>query len=93
MASIEVRRGNDAAGYFRRIKITLDGVTVVRLRPGKSATVTLPSGVHQLGGAMDWVRSEDILVNADTDDGTAYEFSLPFSFDGLKRKGLKARRL
>ena len=93
MASIEVRRGNDAAGYFRRIKITLDGAPVARLRPGKSATVALPPGVHQLGGAMDWVRSEDITVEADSDDGAAYEFSLPFSSDGLKRRGLKARRL
>lgn len=64
MASIEVRRGNDAAGYFRRIKITLDGATVVRLRPGKSATLTLPPGVHRLGGAMDWVTSGDFTVNA-----------------------------
>lgn len=35
---------------------------------GKSATIFVPSGVHEMQGRMDWVLTEPVAVNGDADD-------------------------
>lgn len=93
VAVIEVRRAKDVAGRFRRVTILLDGARVAGLRPGENASVTVPAGIHNLQARMDWVKSPTIAVDDTVDAGAIFEFSLHFSFNGLRSDGMHAHRV
>lgn len=67
MPTLLLRREQDGAGVFRKMKVTLDGEVVARLRPGAQVEVDVPPGPHGVQARMDWASSEVVQVTSDGD--------------------------
>lgn len=79
MATLIVRRPNDMAGRFRRLKVFVDGQKTVGLRPNKEVSLDMPPGGHEVSARMDWARSPGLEVILSDTTPTTIEVSLPFA--------------
>jgi hypothetical protein len=74
-ATIKVSRPRDAGARLRRLHVTVDGRRVVALRPGQSATVTVPAGRRTIQATMDWIASRPLTVELEEGSTAAVEAS------------------
>jgi hypothetical protein len=75
MAVLTITRASDSAGLLRRMKVQVDGVTVARLRPSRTATVEVGPGPHVVQARMDWCSSPTVMVESDARIVVEYPFS------------------
>jgi hypothetical protein len=59
-ARITVERAKDYVGVFRAYWLVIDGAKVGRVKRGKSLTVDVEPGQHELHLALDWTRSPSL---------------------------------
>lgn len=79
MGTLIIRRPNDGGGYFRRLKVYIDGTEVAGLRPNETHTVEIADGVHEVRVRMDWVTCDPLSVEVTEGEAVTVEVSLPFS--------------
>ena len=79
MTGLVLERKRDGVGVFRRVKVTVDGEVVARLRPGARVEVDVTPGPHRVQAHMDWISSEEVQVAPERDERptvlVAYGFS------------------
>jgi hypothetical protein len=59
-ARITVGRVKDYVGVFRSYSVVIDGAKVGRVKRGKSLTVDVEPGHHELHLEQDWMRSPSV---------------------------------
>jgi hypothetical protein len=79
MGTLAIKRPNDLGGYFRRLKIYVDGAEVAGLRPNKTFTIEVIAGVHEVRGRMDWRSCVPLRVQVTDGEIAPVEVSLPYS--------------
>jgi hypothetical protein len=64
MGELLVRRPGRTRGtaWFRRIKVTVDGVVVARLRPGDETRIELPGAPCWVEAHLDFTHSEPLRL-------------------------------
>jgi hypothetical protein len=97
MGTLVIHRPDDLGGRFRRLKIYVDGLEVVGMRPNKTFTIEVAAGVHEVRGRMDWATCHPLPVEIRDGETVTVEVSLPFwgvlkSFV-MPKRAVKARAL
>jgi hypothetical protein len=77
MATVTLRRPDDAGGLARRMTFLVDGQVVARLRRGTSQRLELAAGRHHLRVRTDWQRSRELRVDLGPDDELTVEGAVP----------------
>jgi hypothetical protein len=79
--TLEVHR-DDNAGLFRRIAVSIDGVTACRLQHHETAIVEIGAGIHQVQASIDWLQSTELEV--DVPDGATTRLTTTSSVPPLQ---------
>ncbi|GIF75451.1 hypothetical protein [Asanoa siamensis] len=77
MATLTLRRPDDAGGIARRMAFLVDGRVVARLRRGDSQRVEVTAGRHRLRVRTDWQRSREVEVDLGPDEEVTVEGAVP----------------
>lgn len=79
MSTLTFRRpGGDSAGVFRDLRVFVDGMYVVGLKPGHSRSVEVAAGRHEVVGNMDWAKSPVLVCEVPEGEHVVVEVSLSF---------------
>ena len=92
MAFLEVTRQRDSFAVVRKLKIEVDGVLVLELPRGSTATVQVDPGQHEVVARVDWERSLPLEVTCTEDQPTKLKVVTVAPFKWLYAK-LSGRKL
>jgi hypothetical protein len=65
----------DQVAVLRKLKVSIDGKVAFSLAPDESHSIVLPAGKHVVVAKMDWVRSQPLSVDLNSD--TLCDVSMP----------------
>lgn len=74
-ARLIIHRYVQWADIFRAYRIFVDEVEMGRIRRNSTLDLEIPAGRHVIGAAIDWVRAEPILIDAQAQQTVHVEVS------------------
>src|SRR5262245_4216054 len=64
-AQLHLRRISQAASYFRKFRVILDGECIDKIKRGASRVYEITPGEHELVMKIDWVSSEPVVFRCE----------------------------